>query len=34
MQKQLIMETDCDILALQEVDPTKSFFNFLIEAGY
>jgi mRNA deadenylase 3'-5' endonuclease subunit Ccr4 len=28
------METQCDILALQEVDPTKSFFSFLEEAGY
>lgn len=33
-QKRVILETDCDILALQEVDPTKSFFDFLTEAGY
>lgn len=34
IQKRLISETNCDILALQEVDPTKSFFGFLAEAGY
>jgi mRNA deadenylase 3'-5' endonuclease subunit Ccr4 len=34
IQKRLIERMDCAILALQEVDPTNSFFDFLKCMGY